>query len=222
MQRGFVWLAVAALAATPRTGGAVPLDSDPSSGTIVVLATKTGLLSSLAHDHRLVAGQWRTEIRYDVEGSGTVEVLVVVDAGSLHESTPRLGETARAIVDREVAGADVLDAKKYPEIRIRGTGVLDPRPRGEEVREGVLRAELTLHGTTRPLVVPFRVQASGGGFRAIGNVTVRQTEFGMTPYSTAMGTIGVDDELRIEFDLLLRPTALPQRRAEAIVSRPGG
>ena len=78
-------------------------------------------------------------------------------------------------------------------------------PRGEEEREGELRAEVTLRGETRPLPVAFRLTAIGVGFRARGTVLLRQTDFGMRPFTTAMGTIGVDDELRIEFDLLLHP-----------------
>jgi hypothetical protein len=53
------------------------------------------------------------------------------------------------------------------------------------------------------LAAAFRLTASGAGFRARGTVLLRQTDFGMTPFTTAMGPIGVDDELRIEFDLLL-------------------
>ena len=211
------WVAATAIAAAPLFAGAAPFVADPSSGTIVIHAAKKGLLSSFAHDHRLVAVRWRTEIAYDdTEGSGTLEVLVVVDAGSLHETSPRLGESSRATVDREVASADVLDARSYPEIRVHATGVLAP-PRSGEAREGELRADLTLHGTTRPVVVPFRVESSGDGYRAKGSASFLQTQFGMKPYSTAMGTIGVDDEIRIEFDLSLRPAVRPPGGAAAPV-----
>ncbi len=198
-------LAAALLALLPRPGAAAPFTADASSDHIVVHAVKAGLLSGLAHDHRLVAERWRADVGWDLEGSGAFELRIVVDASSLRETATRLGEGSRALIGREVAGPEVLDAGKFPEIRVRAAGVLVSPPRGEEEREGELRAEVTLRGETRPLPVAFRLTASGAGFRARGIVLLRQTDFGMRPFTTAMGTIGVDDELRIEFDLLLHP-----------------
>jgi polyisoprenoid-binding protein YceI len=196
-------LAAAFLALLPRPAAAAPFTADASSGHIIVHAVKAGLLSGLAHDHRLLAERWRADAGWDLEGSGAFDLRIVVDASSLRETATRLGEASRALIGREVAGPEVLDARKFPEIRVRAAGTLASPPRGEEEREGELRAEVTLRGETRPLPVAFRLTASGAGFRARGTVLLRQTDFGMTPFTTAMGTIGVDDELRIEFDLLL-------------------
>jgi polyisoprenoid-binding protein YceI len=198
-------LAAAFLALLPRPGVAGPFIADASSGHIVVHAVKAGLLSGLAHDHRLLAERWRADVAWDLEGSGAFDLRIVVDASSLRETTTRLGEASRALIGREVAGPEVLDAGRFPEIRVRAAGMLPSPPRGEEERDGEMRAEVTLRGETRSLPVAFRLTASGAGFRARGTVLLRQTDFGMTPFTTAMGTIGVDDELRIEFDLLLHP-----------------
>lgn len=213
-------LAATLLALLPGPGGATPFVVDPTTGAIVVHAARAGLLSGFAHDHRLLAERWRAEVAWDLEGSGAVDVRIVVDASSLRETTTRLGPSSRARIDREVASPDVLDAQRYPDIRVHATGVLASPPRGEEEREGELRAEVALHGATRPLIVPFRVKASGAGFRVQGTVVLRQSEFGMTPFTTALGTIGVDDELRIEFDLLLRAELRPADAPAALSSRP--
>jgi len=202
----FFWIAsitATVMAALPQGGRPVLLVADPGTGSVIVHAAKTGLLSAFAHDHRLVAGRWRAEITYAAEGSGGFDVVVVVDAESLHETTPRLGDSARATVDREVASVDVLDPKAYPEIRFHGAGSF-PVPGNSEEQEGLVRGDLTLHGSTRPLLIRFLIEPTNGGYRVKGSVPIRQTEFGMKPYSTAMGTIGVDDELRIEFDFLAR------------------
>jgi len=214
--------AAVVLAFSPCRSAAAPLTADASTGAIVVHAAKAGLLSGMAHDHRLLAGRWNATVEWDPGGSGSVDALVVVDASSLHETTTRLGEASRARVDREVASPDVLDARRYPEIRIHATGVLAAAPRGEEEREGELRAEVTLHGVTRSIPVPFRVRSKGAGLQASGKVMLRQTDFGMVPFTTAMGTIGVDDELLIEFDLLLRPARPSGGEPDAVSTRPGG
>ncbi len=175
-------LAAAFLALLPRPGAAGPFTADASSGHIVVHAVKAGLLSGLAHDHRLLAERWRADVGWDLEGSGAFDLWIVVDASSLRETATRLGEASRALIGREVAGPEVLDGK-FPEIRGRAAGVLASPPRGEEEREGELRAEVTLRGETRPLPVAFRLTASGAGFHARGTVLLRQTDFGMTPSS---------------------------------------
>jgi polyisoprenoid-binding protein YceI len=212
------WI-TAVLLAVPLPAGAGAFDADPATGSIVVHAAKAGLLSGLAHDHRLVPERWRTEVSYDQAGSGAIEVRIVVDAASLRETTTRLGEASRAKVESEVASPDVLDAKKFPEIRVHATGVLAQAARGAGERAGSLQADLTLRGVTRPIVIPFQASPDEGGFHASGTVKFRQTDFGMTPFTTAMGTIGVDDELRIEFDLHLRPVVRPG--SEALTSAPG-
>jgi hypothetical protein len=84
------WIAAAVLVVAPRHGGAALLAADPSTGSsIVVHATKAGLLSGLAHDHRLVPERWRTDVDYDAGDSGSIDVRIVVDAASLRETTTR-------------------------------------------------------------------------------------------------------------------------------------
>jgi hypothetical protein len=91
-------IAATVMAASPRAGRAVLLVADAGSGSVIVHAAKAGVLSTFAHDHRLVAGRWRAEIASAAEGSGAFDVVVVVDAESLHETAPRLGDSARATV----------------------------------------------------------------------------------------------------------------------------
>ena len=121
-------LAAALLALLPRPGAAAPFTADASSGHIVVHAVKAGLLSGLAHDHRLLAERWRADAGWDLEGSGAFDLRIVVDASSLRETATRLGEASRALIGREVAGPEVLDAGKFPEIGFAPPVCWPPRP----------------------------------------------------------------------------------------------
>ncbi len=198
---------VASLAAlAPSPALAVPFHVAGAASTLVVRATRGGLLSALAHNHQLTPARWQATVDFDPERRRDLTVEFVVDAATLHEHDPRLSRSARAVVDRETAGPDVLDAERYPTIRFRGAAATVERS-APGVLEGVLRGTLSLHGATRPLEIPFRARLEGPGYRASGAVRFRQTAFGMKPYSTAMGTIGVEDELLVEFDLVLVPGA---------------
>jgi len=127
----------------------------------------------------------------------------VIDARTLHDHVGRLSQSIRDHVDRTAAGPEVLDAQRYPEISFHGESASARREGGD--LEGVLHGALSLHGATRPLDVSFHARAAASGYHASGSARFRQTDYGMTPYSTARGSIGVDDEIKLEFELVLVP-----------------
>ncbi|MGE5193109.1 MAG: YceI family protein, partial [Deltaproteobacteria bacterium] len=64
-----------------------------------------------------------------------------------------------------------------------------------------LKGRFTLHGKTRPLTIQARPSKKNGTVHLRGEFTILQTEYGITPYTAALGTIGVADRLRIWGDL---------------------
>jgi polyisoprenoid-binding protein YceI len=102
--------------------------------------------------------------------------------------------TTNTVLDRELRGADWLDAQRYPTAVFRSTGV---------VVTGAGRAEvsgaLTLHGVTRPLTLHVRFNAAGlnpldlaytAGFDA--DATLRRSDFGIKTDRPLIG-----DEVRL-------------------------
>jgi polyisoprenoid-binding protein YceI len=192
-----------AVVAWPRLSPGAPLQADTSASQLVIRATKNGILSALAHDHQFIPARWQAEVDFERGRPQEVRVDVRIDAATLHDHVARLTQPLRDYVDRETAGPEVLDAQRYPEIRFHGESA-SARAEGDDL-QGVLHGALSLHGTTRPLDVPFHVRAEAPGYRVSGSVRFRQTDFGMTPISKARGSIGVDDEIQVEFDLVLVP-----------------
>jgi polyisoprenoid-binding protein YceI len=92
-------------------------------------------------------------------------------------------------------GAKVLNSDKFPQIRLRSTGV-------EKLATGKWKVtgDLTLHGQTHPVEV--EVSSNEGHYR--GSATVRQKDFGITPVTAGGGTIKVKNEVRISFDVVAR------------------
>jgi hypothetical protein len=62
------------------------------------------------------------------------------------------------------------------------------------------------------------VEQARGWLHVRGEFTIKQTSFGITPYSKAFGAIGVADRLRIHGDLWVAPstsvsmTEIPERK----------
>lgn len=199
------YLFLVALVAWPRLSLGSPLQADTSASHLVIRAGRIGLLSAFSHDHQFIPARWQAEVDFDPERPEEVRVDVRIDAATLRDQVARLSPKTREYVDRETAGPQVLDAQRYPEIRFHGESA---SARGEAgVLQGVLHGALSLHGATRPIDVPFRARADASGYRVSGSVRFRQTDFGITPISKAGGTIGVDDEIQVDFELVLAPAS---------------
>ena len=67
--------------------------------------------------------------------------------------------------------------------------------------DGVLavQGDLTLAGTTRPVAVDLTVAEGTIGAHAV----VKQTDWGITPYSTLFGALKVVDDVEIQIDATL-------------------
>ncbi len=211
-------VAVAALVG-PSLGLSEEMRTDTSASSLRVRVGKAGVLSVLGHDHDFTPERWRADVSFDPARPQDLHVDIAVEAGSLHDQERDLSRKNRATVDRQTAGPEVLDAKRFPEIRYRGAA-LEVHAAADGNLEGVVRGTLALHGVARPLDVPFRVRPGAGGYLATGAVGFRQSEFGIKPYSTAMGTIAVRDEVRIEFELAV-PSRAPGSAATSAGSRRG-
>ncbi len=194
-------VALASLVA-PSPGGEV-MRVDRAASSIRVRVKKAGALSAFGHDHDFTPERWRADASLDRSRTQDVRVDLVVEAGSLHDQERGLSRKDRATVERQTAGPEVLDAARFPEIRYRGTANgLRVAPDGRF--SGVLHGTLALHGASRPLDVPFDVRPVAGGYVASGAASFRQSEFGIRPFGTAMGTIRVRDEVRVEFELTFK------------------
>ncbi len=198
-------VALAALSG-PFVGAAETMRADRAASSLRVLVRKAGALSAFGHDHDFAPERWRADASLDPVRGMDLRVDLVVEAGSLHDHERGLSSKDRAKVERQAAGPEVLDAVSFPEIRYRGAASgLRVAPDG--TFSGVLHGTLALHGASRPLDVPFEARPLGSGYLASGAASFRQSDFGIRPFGTAMGTIRVRDEVRVEFQLAFKREA---------------
>jgi polyisoprenoid-binding protein YceI len=108
--------------------------------------------------------------------------------------------STRRQVSKNMLGADVLDSRKFPTATFQIESALHKKTKqGKPVVE--LKGELTLHGKARPLTLYAHPSQKEGSWNLRGDFSIRQTDFGITPYSAALGTVGVADQLKIFGDL---------------------
>jgi YceI-like domain len=63
---------------------------------------------------------------------------------------------------------------------------------------------LSMHGITRPQVVPARVTAGEDVLRAFGTFTILQSDYDLKLASVAGGALKVKDEVKFSFNMLAR------------------
>ncbi|MGH8280861.1 MAG: YceI family protein [Gammaproteobacteria bacterium] len=93
-------------------------------------------------------------------------------------------------------GAGELDAARFPDIRIRSVGFTGP----EWEPDATVRIEL--HGVARDITVPIALEHCGKLLITTGAFEIRQTDFGIRPFSILGGGLQVADGIKVRFHLV--------------------
>ncbi|HJV00428.1 MAG TPA: YceI family protein [Burkholderiaceae bacterium] len=181
-----------------QAAGQPVLRIDAQHSLITVLVRRAGPLARFGHDHVVAIRQLdgyvapahnRADFQFRLDQMTVDEADLRTQAGL----TPQ--PTADAIAGtRHNMLARVLDADHFPLVHIHAE-------RGDNTP---LQAEITLHGVTRALPVAAQRETDADGLRVRGNVKLRQTDFGLVPFSIMGGAMAVQDELELHFDLRAR------------------
>lgn len=178
---------------------------DPGQSKLQIAVGKSGLLGAFGHDHLIEATSVSGTVQFDPHNAAHDAVSFAVTTTSLRVLDPGESASDRDRVQLTMLGPTVLDATHFPEITFASTAVgpATSAGGGADVRElsGVLR----LHGVERPLRMPIHVRAEGAVLHVRGDVTVRQTDFGITPVTAGGGTVRTKDEVKISFEIVAVP-----------------
>jgi len=176
---------------------------DPASSLVTIEVYRGGSLARLGHDHVVASHDTQG---YVLPDAGNADLYVELDRLVVDEPALRAEahfDTQPSAEDiagtrRNMLGSGVLDAARYPFALVRVTGV---RGSGDDTMAHV---SLTLHGTTREMQLPLRIETSAGEMNVSGRLTLLQTDFGITPLSVLGGAIQVKDAIDLEFRLHAR------------------
>jgi hypothetical protein len=156
----------------------------PDDGTLTVRTGKGGAISKVGHNLVLEVGRWQGTLRPDaVELTADARSLRVVSGSG--GATP-LGDSEKASIAQTI-DEEVL---KGGTIAFRSTRVAQ--------RDGgyAVEGELDLLGVTRPLAFELTLD----GDRLTGSARLKQSDWGIKPYSALFGTLKVADEVEVAID----------------------
>jgi polyisoprenoid-binding protein YceI len=169
----------------------------PENGTLSVRTSRTGAVAKAGHDLLIHVTAWEATLQVGEDAAHT-SIVLDADPTSLHvrEGTggmKALGDDDRASI-RETIHDEILKGRA---VEFRSTSV-KPATDGGMIVEG----ELTLVGATRPITLPVTVDDG----RLRGSVVVKQTDWGIKPYSALFGALKVADEIELAIDVGLPST----------------
>src|SRR5207302_590753 len=186
-------LSLGSAAAAPRT---FMIDSSASSVRLHV--GKTGLVSFAGHEHEVVARSVEGEVDADFEDLSRSAVEVVVDASSLTVRAEGEPEGDPPQIEQAMKGRQVLDAKRFPDIRFRSQQVT-AKGLSPGSYQLTVAGDLLLHGAVQPIVVPIRIDLMDDVLTGTGKFVLKQTDFGIEPTTAAAGPVKVVDEETVTF-----------------------
>jgi polyisoprenoid-binding protein YceI len=165
-----------------------------SSFTARVFAT--GLLSSFGHSPTITIADFEGTVCVNPETIENSSLRMVLRAGSLAVNDD-LGNGDREEIDRRMH-VEALESESFPEIVYECTR-LSASKTGEGQYWVALNGDLTLHGVTRSQPVSARISINGDALRAIGDFSVRQSDYQIRPVSALGGTVRLKDEIKLSF-----------------------
>jgi polyisoprenoid-binding protein YceI len=166
----------------------------PNNGRITLRTSRDGLAAQAGHDLTIEAAQWSGEL---VVGPDLVpaSLEVTVDLGALviRDGTGGI----KPLTDRDkreiaVTARKLLGTDRYPTATFTAASF---EPSGDG---GTITGTLSLAGRSQPERIEVS-QPAPGRFRA--NATIRQTNFGIKPYTAFLGALKVSDTVKVGVDL---------------------
>jgi hypothetical protein len=187
--------------------GATYYRIDPQASMLHVLVYRGGTFAKLGHNHVMSSKSLTGRVwmhpqlaRSGFEMAFPVATLIVDDpearraAGS--EFPPEIPEADKQGTRKNMLRAEVLDGESHPRIELKSAQIEGTLPALQ------VTARITIKQSTRDVVVPVKVTVSGDRLTAAGEFAIQQTEFGMKPFSVAMGALEVKDRLDVRFKIV--------------------
>ncbi|HXR88753.1 MAG TPA: YceI family protein [Steroidobacteraceae bacterium] len=185
---------------------------DVVEGLLTLQVYRGGPLAKAGHNHVIAS--------HDLEGTiyvpddplrATFEIRLPLATLSVDEAALRaragpdfqaeVPDSAREGTRRNMLGQALLNADLFPQIVLRSQGIESGGARGDlEVH-----VEAEVRQAPHPLLVPIHYDLQPTQLTITGEMALRQTDLGLTPFSAMLGALQVEDEMRVRFRIVARP-----------------
>jgi YceI-like domain len=181
----------------------------PGDGRVLVKTGREGLAARAGHDLTLEITRWSARVTVPDPAEGGIAAATLtaeLDLGSLAVREGSGG--AKALTDRDRRDIESQARKTLGGAGKAGYASTKVIPSPGSSSGGAIEGTLSLNGKSQPVRLQVTSPAAG---RYRGSATVRQTDFGITPYSGFFGTLKLKNEITVEFEVKFKE--IPNGRA---------
>jgi hypothetical protein len=195
------------------TSGGTLMAVDPLQSQIRIYAFRAGKAARFGHNHVLSVSGMEGFLYLPEAGMVSAQFELAfrldqmdVDKPELREAAGgsfggALADSARSGTRDNMLGEFGLQAGRFPWVRIRSLEIAGETPKF------AVRVAIELHGQTQEQWVPLQVNGLPGSVTVQGSAVLRQTDFGIQPFSVLGGLLSVQDPMVVEFLLEAHPVA---------------
>ena len=167
---------------------------DSSDGELLVRTGVAGRAGRMGHRLTVAMTRWHATVQW--AGVDPVAVEVVIETDSFEVLRGEGGVKGLSGAEKVLVRSNALKslgASRFPRIRF-AADVLDRTDEGYR-----LAGSLEVRGKTREHVIDLRTEDLGDAWRMSAESTVRQSDYGIKPYSLLMGSVQVADDVAVSF-----------------------
>lgn len=175
---------------------------DLSQSRVTATLTQEGFIARRYPTHRVEVKNFSGKIEVSERDETRIAVEVEAETKSLTNADESMTEFERREF-HNVLNNSVLESEKFPKIKFVSVSVSDARKSGE-TRSFTLNGDLTMRDVTKRVSFPVTVTISKDQLRATGDAELKQTDFGIKPYSGKLGMIRIGDEVKINFAIVAK------------------
>ena len=171
-----------------------PWTIDASDGELLIRTGVAGRAARMGHRLTIAMKRWQATVAW--AGAEPVSAELTVEINSFEVlrgdgGVKGLSGPEKALVKSNALKS--LDADRHSEIRFTSNNV-DKTDAGYR-----LTGKLRIRGKSRKHVIDLRTEDLGEAWQMSAESSVRQTEYGVKPYSLLMGSVRVADEVSVSF-----------------------
>lgn len=167
---------------------------DASDGELLLRTGVQGRAARMGHRLTIAMTRWQATVSW--AGPQPKALDLVVQADSLAVLRGDGGVKGLSGPEKAVVRSNALkslNASRFPEIRFVAPAI-------EETDDGYrLTGDLEIRGKSRQQVIELHTEDVGDAWRMWTEATVRQTDYGIKPYSLLMGSVQVADAVSLSF-----------------------
>jgi polyisoprenoid-binding protein YceI len=172
---------------------------DASDGEVQLRTGVAGRAARMGHRLTIAMRRWRATVSWDGHEPSTAELVVETD--SLEVLRGEGGVKGLSGAEKVVVRSNALrslNAGRYPEIRFTADAI-------DKTDDGYrLSGTLQIRGKSRAHVIDLRTDDLGDSWRITAESTVRQSDYGIKPFSLLMGSLQVADDVTVSFTAVHR------------------